>query len=86
MISDCLGPKIRRWVLTYPDDNIFAYFENSRWRLYMNDKEVPTKWYMPLERELNYFIDCVINRRKPSPSLQDGFRILEIIENAETHK
>ena len=86
IISDCLGPKIRRWVLTYPDDNIFAYFENSRWRLYMNDREVPINWYMPLERELTYFIECIINATKPSPSIQDGFRILEIIETAETHK
>lgn len=86
VISDCLGPKIRRWVLTYPNDNIFAYFERSRWRLYMNDKEVATNWYMPLERELTYFIECIINRKKPSPSIEDGVRILEIIENAETHK
>jgi UDP-N-acetylglucosamine 3-dehydrogenase len=86
VISDCLGPKIRRWVLTYPHDNIFSYFESNRWRLYMNDKEIPIKWQMPLERELTYFIECIINETKPSPSIQDGFKILEIIENAEIHQ
>ena len=86
VISDCLGPKIRRWVLTYPHDRIFTYFENNRWRLYMNDKEVSIKWHMPLERELTYFTECIINETKPSPSIQDGFKILEIIENAEIHQ
>ena len=52
----------------------------------MNDQEVSIKWHMPLERELTYFIECIINETKPSPSIQDGFKILEIIENAEIHQ
>jgi len=85
VISDCLGPKIRRWILTYPHDSVFAYFENNRWRLYMNNVEVPVDWYMPLQRELEYFVECVRRGEKPSPSVYDGLRILEIIEGAEFH-
>ena len=80
VISDCLGPKIRRWVLTYVQDNIFAYFENNRWRLYMNNVEVPVDWYMPLQHELGYFVECIRERKAPSPSVYDGLRVLEIIE------
>lgn len=80
VISDCLGPKIRRWVLTYAQDNIFAYFENNRWRLYMDNVEVPIDWYMPLQRELGYFVECIRERKAPSPSVHDGLRVLEIIE------
>ena len=85
VISDCLGPKIRRWVLTYTHDGIFAYFENNRWRLYMNNKEVHVDWHMPLQRELEYFIECVGKGVEPSPSIHDGLRMLSIIESAETH-
>jgi len=85
LISDCLGPKIRRWVLTYPQDNTFAYFENNRWRLYMNYREVPVEWYMPLERELRYFTECTKECVQPTPSIYDGLRVLEIIEHAEVH-
>jgi UDP-N-acetylglucosamine 3-dehydrogenase len=84
VISDCLGPKIRRWVLTYVNDNIFAYFESNRWRLYMNNKEVDVDWHMPLQRELMHFVECVREGRQPSPSIRDGTRMLEILEGAET--
>ncbi len=80
VISDCLGPKIRRWVLTYAQDNIFAYFENNRWRLYMNNVEVPIDWHMPLQLELEYFVECIREQKAPSPSVHDGLRVLEIIE------
>lgn len=82
VISDCLGPKIRRWVLTYPTDNIFAFFESDRWRLYMNNAEVPVDWHMPLEQELRYFLDCIRRGEQSSPSVYDGLRMLEIIESA----
>ena len=85
VISDCLGPKIRRWVLTYPHDSVFAYFEKNRWRLYMNNVEVPVDWHMPLQRELSYFIECIRKGKSPSPSVHDGLRVLEIIEGAEFH-
>ncbi|MBS7650152.1 MAG: Gfo/Idh/MocA family oxidoreductase [Candidatus Bathyarchaeia archaeon] len=83
VISDCLGPKIRRWILTYPDDSLFAYFENDRWRLYMNQREVKINWVMPLESELRYFANCIREGLEPSPSVEDGLRALEIIEGAE---
>jgi len=82
VISDCLGPKIRRWVLTYPTDNIFAFFESDRWRLYMNNAEVAVDWHMPLERELRYFLECIEGGEQPTPSVYDGLRMLEIIESA----
>jgi len=82
VISDCLGPKIRRWVLTYPTDNIFAFFESDRWRLYMNNAEVAVDWHMPLERELRYFLECIEKGEQPAPSVYDGLRMLEIIESA----
>ncbi len=85
VIADCLGPKIRRWVLTYVQDNIFAYFENDRWRLYMNYTEVPVEWHMPLEQELRHFVECIEEGVQPSPSIHDGLRILEVIENADVH-
>ncbi|MGQ9542977.1 MAG: Gfo/Idh/MocA family protein [Candidatus Bathyarchaeia archaeon] len=84
VVSDCLGPKIRRWILTYPNDNVFAYFENDRWRLYVNQREVKVDWVMPLESELRYFANCVREGLEPSPSVEDGLRVLEIIEGAET--
>jgi predicted dehydrogenase len=84
VISDCLGPKIRRWVLTYPSDSIFAFSEGDRWRLYMNNVEVAVDWSMPLERELRYFLECIKRGEQPTPSIKDGLRILEMIEKALT--
>ncbi|MBS7623594.1 Gfo/Idh/MocA family oxidoreductase [Candidatus Bathyarchaeota archaeon] len=82
VISDCLGPKIRRWVLTYPHDSVFAFYEADKWRLYMNNVEVAVDWSMPLERELRYFLECIRRGEKPTPSIKDGLRVLEMIEKA----
>ncbi|MEM4251430.1 MAG: Gfo/Idh/MocA family oxidoreductase [Candidatus Bathyarchaeia archaeon] len=82
VISDCLGPKIRRWVLTYPSDSIFTFYEGDRWRLYMNNVEVTVDWSMPLERELRYFLECIRRKEPPTPTVRDGLRMLEIIEKA----
>jgi len=86
VISDCLGPKIRRWVATYDDRTIFAHFELDRWKLFDggcdSGKEVQVTWTPPLESELRYFADCVANGTRPSPGLDDAVRALEIIGQA----
>jgi len=83
VISDCLGPKIRRWVATFDDKTMFAYFEGDRWRLFDNGTETPVTWTPPLEEELRYFIECLAAHRQPSPSIRDAVRALEIIELAK---
>jgi UDP-N-acetylglucosamine 3-dehydrogenase len=80
LISDCLGPKIRRWVVNYDDKTVYAQFQGERWRMYTNGTEIPVTWRMPLQEELNYFVDCIRNRKKPSPSIPDAVRALQIIE------
>ncbi len=82
LISDCLGPKIRRWVVSYDDKTVFAQFEDTRWRLYTNSVEIPISWRMPLQEELSYFVDCVRSRKRPAPSLDDAVKALQIIEEA----
>jgi UDP-N-acetylglucosamine 3-dehydrogenase len=88
VISDCLGPKIRRWVATRDDSTLFAHFEGDRWRLLtkqgMNEEgvEIPIEWSPPLEEELRYFADCVATGKKPTPNIHDAVRALEIIEQA----
>jgi len=86
VISDCLGPKIRRWIATFDDRTVFAHFEGDRWRLYDggcdNAREVPVTWKPPLEKELRHFADCLATGRQPSPSIDDAVRALEIIEQA----
>jgi len=83
VISDCLGPKIRRWVATFDDRTLFAHFEGNQWRLFQNETEVPVIWTPPLEEELRYFADCLARGRPPSPSISDAVRALEIIELAK---
>jgi len=82
LISDCLGPKIRRWVITYEDKTVYAQFHEDRWRLYTDGAEIKVSWRMPLQEELSYFAECVRNRQKPVPSIEDAVRALEIIEEA----
>jgi predicted dehydrogenase len=88
VISDCLGPKIRRWVATSNDSTLFAHFEEDRWRLLrkhgMNEQgvEIPIEWTPPLEKELRYFANCVTTGEKPTPNIHDAVRALEIIEQA----
>jgi predicted dehydrogenase len=86
VISDCLGPKIRRWVATFDDRTVFAHFEGDRWRLYDggcdNGREVAVTWSPPLEKELRHFADCIAAGTPPSPSIDDAVRALEIIEQA----
>ena len=86
VISDCLGPKIRRWVVTFGDRTVFAQFERDRWRLFDggcdSGKEVLVTWKPPLESELRYFADCLTASKPPSPNIGDAVRALEIIEQA----
>jgi len=82
VISDCLGPKIRRWIATFDDETLFAYFEGNQWKLFQNEGEIAITWIPPLEQELRYFAECLINGRPPSPSIDDATRVLEIIEKA----
>lgn len=82
VISDCLGPKIRRWIATCDDETLFAHFEGNQWRLYRNESEIPVTWTPPLEQELRYFVDCLAKGKCPSPSIDDAVRALEIIEKA----
>jgi predicted dehydrogenase len=88
VISDCLGPKIRRWVATGDDSTLFAHFEGDRWRLLtkhgMNEQgvEIPIEWTQPLEKELRYFSECVTTGKTPTPNIHDAVRALEIIEQA----
>ena len=82
IISDCLGPKVRRWVLEFEDKVVYAFFEDNRWRLFADNSEVPIVWRPPLEKELNSFISSVKHKVHPSPSIQDGVKALETIEEA----
>jgi UDP-N-acetylglucosamine 3-dehydrogenase len=82
LISDCLGPKIRRWIVGFADKTVFVQAEETRWRLYSNSVEIPVSWRMPLQEELGYFLDCVRSRRTPTPSLDDAVKALSIIEQA----
>jgi len=88
IISDCLGPKIRRWVATCGDLTLFAHFEENQWRLFtkhgLNEQgtEIQVTWTPPLEAELRYFANCLTTGRHPSPSIDDAVRALEIIEQA----
>lgn len=89
VISDCLGPKIRRWIATFDDLTLFAHFEEDQWKLWTNHGideqgvEIPVAWTPPLQAELTYFKDCLNEGRPPSPSISDAVRALEIIEQAE---
>jgi predicted dehydrogenase len=83
VISDCLGPKIRRWIATFDDRTVFAHFEGNRWRLFDNGRdegEVPVNWVPPLEKELGYFAESLATSRKPFPTIHDAVKALEIIE------
>jgi len=82
VISDCLGPKIRRWVVTLDGGTLFAHFVGDQWKLYDNGEELPVVWTPPLDEELRYFADCVADGRHPSPSIFDALRALEILESA----
>jgi len=86
VISDCLGPKIRRWIATFDERTVFAHFEGDRWRLYDggcdDGREVAVAWSPPLEKELRHFADCIAAGTPPSPSIDDAVRALEIIERA----
>jgi len=82
IISDCLGPKVRRWVLEFEDRIVYAFFEENRWRLFADNAEVPIAWKPPLEKELNSFISSVKEKVHPTPSIRDGVKALETIEEA----
>ncbi len=82
VISDCLGPKIRRWIATFDDETLFAHLEGNQWKLSQNGREIPVTWVPPLEQELRYFAECLVSGRPPSPSIDDAVRALEIIEKA----
>lgn len=82
VISDCLGPKIRRWIATFDDETLFAHLERNQWKLFQDGREIPVTWVPPLEQELRYFAECLIGGRAPSPSIDDAVRALEIIEKA----
>jgi predicted dehydrogenase len=82
VISDCLGPKIRRWIVTFDDQTLFAHFEGDKWRLFQDNEEILVTWTPPLEQELRYFAECLAKGRPPSPTIDDAARALEIIERA----
>ena len=82
VISDCLGPKIRRWIVTFDERTLFAHLERNQWKLFGNGAEIPVQWIPPLDEELRYFASCLASGRHPSPSIHDAVRALEIIEQA----
>jgi len=79
VISDCLGPKVRRWVIRSRDKVIHADFRGKRWRLFLNDVEVPLRWREPLKGEIDYFISCIEDGAQPSPGLDDGVNALSVV-------
>lgn len=79
IISDCLGPKVRRWAVRQNDGVIHADFYGNRWRLFVNNFEVPVPWHEPLRQELHYFISCILRGVRPSPSVEDGVNALELL-------
>jgi len=52
---------------------------------YKDGEEIPVDWQMPLQNELKYFVKCIKEDLRPSPSIHDGLRALEIIDTAEKH-
>ncbi len=79
VISDCLGPKVRRWVIRSRDKVIHADFHGKRWRLFLNDVEVPLRWREPLKAEIDYFISRIEDGVQPSPGLEEGLEALRIV-------
>jgi len=82
LISDCLGPKVRRWVIRNGDRVIHASFRGRRWRLFLNEVEIPLRWREPLRQEIHYFISCVQGGIAPSPGIEDGLNALGIVTMA----
>jgi UDP-2-acetamido-3-amino-2,3-dideoxy-glucuronate N-acetyltransferase len=44
---------------------------------------IPTEKGEPLRLEIQHFVDCVINRKKPKTDGEEGLRVLRILEAAE---
>lgn len=83
IIADCLGPlKIRRWVFESRRRTVTANFEGVRWRLFHGDQELDVPWIAPLSVELGQFARSVIEGTEPEPGIDDGLRVLQLIESA----
>jgi predicted dehydrogenase len=80
IIADCLGPKIRRWVVELSGKVIHAHFQKTNWSLFVDNVKIPIITWEPLKRELDYFVACVLNGLTPSPTVDDGVKAIEIIE------
>ncbi|MEM3462412.1 MAG: Gfo/Idh/MocA family oxidoreductase [Candidatus Bathyarchaeia archaeon] len=80
IVADCLGPKVRRWVVKLKGSTLHAHFQGDRWRLFEGGSEIPVEWRMPLDAELDHFISSILNDVEPSPGIGDGIRALEVIE------
>lgn len=80
IVADCLGPKIRRWVVKLRGCAFHAHLQGDRWRLFEGDSEIPVEWRMPLDAELDHFLSSISNGVEPSPGIWDGIRALEVIE------
>ncbi|MEM3022745.1 MAG: Gfo/Idh/MocA family oxidoreductase [Candidatus Bathyarchaeia archaeon] len=80
IVADCLGPKLRRWVVKLRGGTLHAHFQGDRWRLFEGGSEIPVEWRMPLDAELDHFLSSILNGAEPSPGIGDGIRALEVIE------
>jgi predicted dehydrogenase len=80
IISDCLGPKVRRWVVKLRRGTLHAHFQDGEWRLFEGGSEVPIEWRMPLDAELDHFLSSILSGTEPSPGIGDGIRALDAIE------
>jgi len=80
IVADCLGPKVRRWVIKLGGSTLHAHFQGDRWRLFEGGSEIPVEWRMPLDAELDHFLSAIANGERPSPGIEDGIRALRVIE------
>ncbi len=80
IVADCLGPKVRRWVVKMRGSTLHAHFQGDRWRLFEGGSEIPVEWRMPLDAELDHFLSSILNGAEPSPGIRDGIKALEVIE------
>ena len=53
--------------------------------LTITEEHVPDLSVTPLERELNHFIDCVVNRTTPKSDVKNAITVAKLIDEVSTY-
>jgi len=58
------------------------YFLKERWGIFKPEEKEPHQSLLMYQREINHFIDCILNKRRPINSGEIGLEAVKIVEAA----